>query len=660
MAKLLFTILLVATTVCTQAQNVGIGTTSPATSAALEISGNNKGLLIPRTSATGRTGIATPPKGLMVYDTTHSAFYYYDGGRWLPFYQQNYDSATIDYSSTAVAAFNLSTINGDNSSVTNEVNSGFIYDNGGPAGNYLANSNSSIIITKDDSTLLIKINLEEMAAEVSYDSLFLIYGVFGNGNTLDTIGISGIQTGNYSFNTSVKILFKSNNINQFAGFKIRWARIKVNTTLQQPVPLYGWHFNIQKQAAMGGVQQNNNWHTDSVGLYSLSYGNGAKAKGYASLATGYYTSASGRYSTAMGNRTTAPGDYATAIGWSTNATGTSSTAMGNYADATGSSSIALGNSVNATGTSSVALGIFTDASGTYSTAIGFDTRASGFNSTTMGYNTLASGAYSTAIGDFTVARAYGSLIIGRYNDSIAGSSPTSWVSTDPLFIMGNGTANNARSNAMVVLKNGNVAIGDNNTPVNRLHITGGTDLDLTDNSGFITLGGVGAGNMVFDNNEIQVRNNGASAHLYLQTNGGQVMIGGGEPSHKLTINGNAFKSNGTSAWEIPSDARLKKDIRPYNDGLAFILKINPVWFRYNEVSGFDMQQKNVGILAQDLQKIAPYMISESATRKAPDGTGYLSVDNGAMTYMLINAVKEQQQQIEALNKEMEKLKATNK
>ena len=526
MAKLLFTFLLVATTVCTQAQNVGIGTTNPAASAALEISGTNKGLLIPRTSATGRTGIATPPKGLMVYDTTHSTFYYYDGGRWLPFYQQNYDSATIDYSSTAVTAENLGVTNNASSDIPSSLNSGFIYDNGGPAGNYLANSNSNIRIFKDDSTLLIKINVEEMAAEVFYDSLFFIYGTtLTDGNTLDTIGISGSQTGNYSFNTNVKILFKSNSINQLAGFKIRWARVKVNTTMQQPAPLYGWHFNMQKQAAMGGVQQGNNWHTDSVGFYSLSYGNGAKAKGRYSTAMGYKASASGRgstaigvlvaatgdYSTAMGNFITASGYYSTAIGYNTTASGGFSNAMGSSTTASGSNSTAMGSSTTASGDASIAMGTGTTASGYQSTAMGEETIASGYGSTAMGiYNTAsgiistamgnvttASGTVSTAMGSSTTARAYGSLTIGRYNDSIASSSPTSWVSTDPVFIIGNGTASNARSNALVVLKNGNVAIGNNSNPVNRLHITGGTDLDLTDNSGFITLGGVGGGNMVF-------------------------------------------------------------------------------------------------------------------------------------------------------------------
>src|SRR5947199_827003 len=64
------------------AQNVGIGTTSPDPKAQLEVSSTSKGLLIPRLTTAQRTSIVTPPKGLMVYDSTLQIFYYYDGSNW--------------------------------------------------------------------------------------------------------------------------------------------------------------------------------------------------------------------------------------------------------------------------------------------------------------------------------------------------------------------------------------------------------------------------------------------------------------------------------------------------------------------------------------------------------------------------------------------------
>ncbi|MDO7877217.1 hypothetical protein Q5H93_20895 [Hymenobacter sp. ASUV-10] len=68
------------------AQSVGIGTATPSTKAALEISAADKGLLIPRLTAAQRTAITSPPQGLMVYQTDGTAsggsqtgFWYYAG-----------------------------------------------------------------------------------------------------------------------------------------------------------------------------------------------------------------------------------------------------------------------------------------------------------------------------------------------------------------------------------------------------------------------------------------------------------------------------------------------------------------------------------------------------------------------------------------------------
>src|SRR5690554_6262734 len=57
--------------------NVGIGTTTPDPTAALEVQSNDKGVLVPRLTTAQRTGIATPAEGLMVYDTDEECFFYY-------------------------------------------------------------------------------------------------------------------------------------------------------------------------------------------------------------------------------------------------------------------------------------------------------------------------------------------------------------------------------------------------------------------------------------------------------------------------------------------------------------------------------------------------------------------------------------------------------
>src|SRR5690554_7887461 len=68
---------LLGSTFLTAQDNVGIGTTTPEPTAALDVQSNDKGVLVPRLTTAQRTGIATPAEGLMVYDTDEECFFYY-------------------------------------------------------------------------------------------------------------------------------------------------------------------------------------------------------------------------------------------------------------------------------------------------------------------------------------------------------------------------------------------------------------------------------------------------------------------------------------------------------------------------------------------------------------------------------------------------------
>lgn len=117
----------------------------------------------------------------------------------------------------------------------------------------------------------------------------------------------------------------------------------------------------------------------------------------------------------------------------------------------------------------------------------------------------------------------------------------------------------ARDGSKVQLGNGTEGTGT------KLHITSGNDVGLPNNlSGFLMMGTQTGSNMVLDNNEIQVRNNGAGTHLYLQNGGGNVFIGDAtnfNNAHRLGVDGNAvFTGNvriGTTA--TPSGYRLAVD-----------------------------------------------------------------------------------------------------
>ncbi|MBK9399848.1 MAG: tail fiber domain-containing protein [Bacteroidetes bacterium] len=101
---------------------------------------------------------------------------------------------------------------------------------------------------------------------------------------------------------------------------------------------------------------------------------------------------------------------------------------------------------------------------------------------------------------------------------------------------------------------------------------------------------------------------------------------------------------GTSTWTVVSDERLKKDISPFKEGLETIGKINPVYYSYNGKASTPTDAYYVGVLAQELQKAAPYMVGSFEhtpnPREVNERETYLNVNNGALTYILVNAVKE--------------------
>ncbi|MBU0764258.1 MAG: hypothetical protein KJ607_05435, partial [Bacteroidetes bacterium] len=198
--------------------------------------------------------------------------------------------------------------------------------------------------------------------------------------------------------------------------------------------------------------------TIASGDYSYVFGLGSQATNQGAFAFGTQNTASGKYSLAIGYETEATGWYSTAMGKSTTASGNYSTAIGYNTTATGYGSVAMGENTIASEGLCVAMGENTTACGENATAMGRGTTASDYCATAMGRGTIASGDYTTAMGYRTKANSFNSLAIGRFNDTTSISSMV-WNPLDPLFIIGNGSSDASRSNAMTVLKNGNVGIG---------------------------------------------------------------------------------------------------------------------------------------------------------------------------------------------------------
>jgi hypothetical protein len=136
------------------------------------------------------------------------------------------------------------------------------------------------------------------------------------------------------------------------------------------------------------------------------------------------------------------------------------------------------------------------------------------------------------------------------------------------------------------------------------------------------------------------------------TSAGFVGVGTNNPTHLLHLGADDAVKPGGGNWSSPSDRRLKKDISDFTDGLNVLSKIKPVSFRYNGTAGLPNDgKKYIGIIAQDMQEVAPYTIETFLDNET--NTEYLNYNANAVTYILINAVKEQQATIEKLQKQLE-------
>ena len=198
--------------------------------------------------------------------------------------------------------------------------------------------------------------------------------------------------------------------------------------------------------------------TTASGANSHAEGGGTTASGANSHAEGCGTKAFGVNSHAEGGSTTASGAQSHAEGGGTNASGMWSHAEGNGTTALGNNSHAEGNGTKAIVDNSHAEGGGTTASGAQSHAEGAGTTASGNNSHTEGYGATASGAQSHAEGNNTKASSANQHVQGKFNVEDTNDTYA--------FIIGNGTAYNARHNAFAIDWNGLIYVNGSATGIN--------------------------------------------------------------------------------------------------------------------------------------------------------------------------------------------------
>ncbi|MFL2586922.1 MAG: tail fiber domain-containing protein [Flavobacteriaceae bacterium] len=306
--------------------------------------------------------------------------------------------------------------------------------------------------------------------------------------------------------------------------------------------------------------------------------------GYGSRATGNVSFATGRRSTAAGSM---------------------SVSMGNFNYATGDSTIALGKENWAEGASTIAIGFKNHAAGAGSVALGQENIAWGTTNFTSGYQNTAgdttaavgSGGSAVAMGKYNTASADASMALNR------ATSATQQAATS----MGLGTtADNV----------GMLAIGVNNAAG-----LGDTSANYYKVDNNFTGAPIGVA-FVIGNGDIDSSNGRAGAN----------------PSNAFMVK---YDGSATLAGDLTvnSDARLKSNIISLGSTLAKLMQIDGKSYTMKS----NEKENKIGLLAQEIIEVFPELVKEG-----DDKNGTMSVNYQGLIPVLINAIKEQQKQIDEL------------
>ena len=123
------------------------------------------------------------------------------------------------------------------------------------------------------------------------------------------------------------------------------------------------------------------------------------------------------------------------------------------------------------------------------------------------------------------------------------------------------------------------------------------------------------------------------------------------PDRTLSVNGSANKVGGGS-WESFSDERLKHIKGPFTSGLSALMQLQPIRYEYktDNALGLVSSGEHIGFSAQAVQQVIAEAVSTNHS-------GYLMVDNDPIIWTMLNAIKEQQKEIQELHRRLAALEA---
>jgi hypothetical protein len=421
---------------------------------------------------------------------------------------------------------------------------------------------------------------------------------------------------------------------------------------------------------LGALLSNTGEANTAVGVNVL-YANttGTQNVGVGGQASGVITTlrynTTGSYNTAMGisalgNNTTA--SYNTAVGY-----------QAAYANITGDSLTVVGANAlrsNTTGFYNTAIGVaalYTNTIGNYNTAVGresLNSSTTGSNNTAVGYQagyTNQTGIYNAYFGYLAgkFATGSGNTFVGGATSS--GGNPAGYLST--------GNNNNffgAGAGGSMGFGSKNTILGNFNGNQNSLDIR---DLDnnivLSDGDGNPRSYCDGNGTWTTANapssgvRTSQINNNGNTSGnqclgLSLGTNtnntSSYLIVANAAGADRMYVYGNGNIVNSNNSYGTLSDAKLKENIVDATPKLADLMQVKVR--NYNLIGD---QQKQIGVVAQELEQVFPGMIDESLDKDAEGNdieTTTKGVKMSVFVPILIKAIQELKAEVDSLKSQL--------
>jgi trimeric autotransporter adhesin len=382
-----------------------------------------------------------------------------------------------------------------------------------------------------------------------------------------------------------------------------------------------------------------------------------------------------------------------------------------YHNDSGNDNIAIGNKAgtnNLTGTYNVMIGSdagYTNTAGDFNTMIGYkageqttadygtmlgylagNSTTSGLSQTMLGYmaGSLNTGSFNTYVGTL----AGGNNASGSFNTYVGLAAGKDAPGSNNVFIGKWAGWAEAGSDKLIIENNYSDPDNLNNALIygdfvnNYLKVNG--DFSSVDNvisddnpgvlgkhsvSAFWGIGVQGIGGYIGVKGESNLAGSDTRIGVQGSASGGVVNYGvygtaSGGTAYAGYFNGNVYTNGSVSAtsWiTLSSDKKLKKNIVPLSGSLEKVLNLQGVsyeWKSESELTIDNIRKKNVGkevdppsfnfpegkqlgVIAQDVEKILPELVHS-------DADGLKSVDYIKIVPLLIEAIKEQQKQIEEL------------